>query len=70
MPVPSKVAPSLKLTKPFGIPAPELTVAERMIDCPNMDGFSEVAILVAVAAGLTVCVRGVDVLSAKFPAPE
>ena len=41
VPVPSVVAPSLKVTVPVGVPPAPVTVAVNVTDCPNTEGFSE-----------------------------
>jgi hypothetical protein len=51
------VAPSRKLTAPVGDPAPgavTVTVAVKVTDCPNTDGLTDDARVVAVLALLTV----------------
>jgi hypothetical protein len=54
VPVPSVVAPSLKVTVPVIVPAMlELTVAVNVTDVPTVDGFSDDATDVVVAAGAT-----------------
>ena len=47
---PINVAPSRKFTVPAGVPEAELTVALSVTDCPNVEGFSEDANVVVVAA--------------------
>ena len=66
LPVPSVVAPSLKVTVPVGVPAPgetALTVAVKVTDWPETDGLAEELTEAVVLAGLTVCVNGEAVLS-------
>ena len=44
VPVPSIVAPSMNVMEPLGIPAPgvlAVTVAVKVMDWPNTDGFAE-----------------------------
>ena len=64
--VPSVAFPSLNATVPVGVPLPEVgkTVAVKVTDWPNVDGLSDDATAVEVAAGLTVCVIDGDVLAA------
>src|SRR5438094_6081051 len=69
-PQPPKVTPpSWKLTVPVGVPAPgavAFTVAVKVTDCPNTDGFADELRLVDVAAWLTVCVNVALVLVVKL----
>ena len=51
VPVPSIVAPSLKVTVPVGVPEADVTVAVNVTGWPESDGFTEVPICVVVAAG-------------------
>ncbi len=47
VPVPRVVAPSMNVTNPPGVPAPgvfDVTVAVKVIDCPNTAGLAEDAI--------------------------
>ena len=44
----SHVPPSMKLTFPVGVPLPLVTVAVKVTDCPNADGFGEALTLVVV----------------------
>jgi hypothetical protein len=72
VPVPSVVAPSLKVTMPLGVPAPgevTLTVAVNVTDCPKTDGVPEEATVVVVAALLTVWVRAELALPVKLTSP-
>lgn len=42
VPVPNVVTPSMKVTVPLGVPAPDgVTVAVNVTDWPNTDGFRE-----------------------------
>jgi len=41
VPVPSVVAPSLNVTVPVGVPPLPVTVAVKVTDCPNTEGFCE-----------------------------
>ena len=70
VPVPSVVAPSLKVTVPVGVPeVAGFTVAVKVTDWPNPDGFMEEATEVVEAALFTVCVKTDEVLPAKFVSP-
>jgi len=63
--VPSVVDPSFNVTVPAGVPPPgatAVTVTLNVTVCPNVDGFGEEVIVVAVAALLTVCVRTLETL--------
>ena len=73
-PVPSVVAPSLNVTvSPAGIvPTPgavTLVVEVNVTDCPNTDGLNEVATVVEVLAGFTICDNTEEVLVAKLVSP-
>ncbi len=63
----------MKVTLPVGVPAPgeaAETVAVKVTDCPNREGFGAAAMLLVVAAFLMTCVKaGVDVLVVKFTSP-
>ena len=52
--VPSDVTPSKNSTVPVGVPAPEVTVAVIVTDCPKLDGLGEEVTAVVVLAALTV----------------
>ena len=70
VPVPSVLAPSLKLTVPVGFPAPgatAATVAVKVTDWPNAEGFADETTVVVVAAGLTACDSAAEVLPLKLP---
>ena len=67
VPVPKMEEPFLKMTVPLGVP-PDLTVAVKVTDSPNFEGFSEEASEVELAAFFTVCVR-VDELVRKSVLP-
>ena len=70
--VPSVAAPSRKVTVPVGVPAPgvtALTVAVKVTDWPNTDGFTDEVTVVELLALLTVCVMAAVVLPAKFVSP-
>jgi len=54
--LPMTVTPSRKFTVPVGLPAPgavTVTVAVKVTDCPNTDGFADELRLVLVLALLT-----------------
>jgi len=66
------VAPSLKSTVPVGVPAPgalAFTVAVKVTDWPNTDGFAEELKLVALLALLTTCDTAELVLPLKLLSP-
>ena len=70
--VPSTVAPSLNVTFPEAVFAPEIfgeTVAVKVTDCPAFAGFADEATAVVVAAAFTVCDTTVDVLPANLRSP-
>jgi len=70
LPVPSVTASSRNVTVPVGVPVVVgVTVAVKVTDCPNTDGFVAEESAVSVAPGLTVCVRAADVLPAKLASP-
>ena len=62
VPEPIVAAPSLNVTVPVGVPAPELTVAVKVTLWPKTDGLAEEVRAVEVAAPLTVWVRALEVL--------
>src|SRR6516162_6366325 len=71
--VPIGEPPSENVTVPVGVPAPGgfgLTVAVKVTGCPATDGFADAerAVVVAVAAGLTVWVSE-PVLAEKLLSP-
>jgi hypothetical protein len=71
--VPSVAAPSRNVTVPVGVPAPgetALTVAVKVTDWPNTDGFTDELTAVELLALLTVCVMAAEVLPAKLLSPE
>ncbi len=72
--LPRDVVPSMKVTPPVGVPAPgevAETVAVKVTDCPNTEGFAAAVTLLVAAALLTTCVKGlVDVLVVKLASPE
>ena len=65
VPVPSGVAPSLKVTIPVGFEP--FTVAVNVTLCPDPDGLALLARVVAVAAWLTTWLRVLELL-APLPA--
>src|SRR5208283_59333 len=69
---PSLLLPLKKITLPVGVPPPggtALTVAVKVTDCPELDGFCEEIREVVVEASLTTCASTADVLAAKFESP-
>src|SRR5436190_3258483 len=67
-----ELAPSLKSTVPLGVPAPgavAVTVAVKVTDWPNTDGFAEDVTAVVVEAWLTTCDTAELVLVMKFVSP-
>jgi hypothetical protein len=50
VPVPSKVAPSRKVTVPVGVPARLVTVAVKVTDWPKVEGFGEPVTIVVLLA--------------------
>ena len=65
-PVPSVVAPSLKITVPVGEPAIAATLTVKVTDWPNVLEVGTAVSVVVVVATLTVCVIAVDALEPKF----
>jgi hypothetical protein len=62
--------PFLKTTDPVGVPLNcGITVAVKVTDCPDKEGFSDETKAVAVGALLTDCDTAVDVLVEKFGSP-
>ena len=68
VPVPRVEEPFLKVTIPVGVPAVDVTVAVKVTDLPNVDGFNEDATEVEVIAS-TFCSRTDDVLPLMLTAP-
>ena len=60
---------SLNVTVPVGVPPLDVTVAVKLTDWPNVDGFTEETRAVEVEACFTVCVRAGEVLPEKLPPP-
>ena len=69
VPVPSTVAPDLKVTVPVGVPAAEVMVAVKVTACPETDGFCDELMDAAVGALLTFCATTGEVLAAKVESP-
>jgi len=72
VPVPRLVAPSKNVTVPDGLPAPgaiAATVAVKVTDCPNTDGFGAEVTLVVVLALLTTWLTVPELLPVKFVSP-
>ena len=70
--VPSVAAPSRKVTVPVGVPVPgatALTVAVKVTDCPNTDGFTDEVTVVELLALFTVCGMAAEVLELKLASP-
>ena len=70
--LPRLVAPSKKVTVPFGVPvagATAVTVAVSVMLCPDTDGLAEDPKLVDDEPWFTVCVRLALVLALKLPSP-
>jgi hypothetical protein len=66
----STEVPSLNVTVPVGVPPNSpLTVAVKVTDCPDLDGFSDDVSAVVVVAVATLWVNSPDVLPAKFASP-
>lgn len=64
------VAPSLKVTVPVGVPVVlDFTVAFKVTDCPNEDGFTEDVTRAEVAALFTVCASAAEVLPKSVALP-
>jgi hypothetical protein len=62
----------VNVTVPVGTPdagGAAATVAVKVTDCPNTEGFTEEVTLVVVLAWLTVCVKSGDVLPLKLLLP-
>jgi hypothetical protein len=67
--VPSVVEPFLKVTVPVGVPPLDVTVAVKVTDWPDFDGFREEVTEVEVVALFTVCVSTDEVLPLKSVLP-
>lgn len=64
------VTPSRNVTLLFGMPLPEVTVAVNVTASPKALVAELPVSTVPVGAGLTVCVRGLELLAAKLPPPR
>ena len=62
-------APSKKVTVPDGVPTPDVVVAVKVTEVPNIDGFNEEPSAMATFALLTVCERAAEVLALKVASP-
>jgi hypothetical protein len=70
--VPSVATPSKNVTVPVGVPEPgatALTVAVKVTDWPNTEGFTDEVTVVELDAWLTVWVMAAEVLPVKFVSP-
>ena len=67
--LPIVIPSDMNVTVPPGVPAPEVTVAVNVTDCPTPEGFSELARVVVVPALVTVSGSSADVLLAKVASP-
>src|SRR5262249_9556383 len=72
VPEPIWAAPSKNVTVPVGVPVPDVTVAVKVTDWPNVLGVGAPVTVVVVAAvpAVTVCVTGGEVLDANPAAPS
>jgi hypothetical protein len=64
--------PSWKVTVPVGVPEPgalAVTVAVKVTTCPDPEGLTDELNAVVVAAWLTTCVSGAEVLALKLASP-
>ena len=71
VPVPSVVAPSLKVTVPVGVTEPDtwVTVAVNVTLWPHTVGFVEAITAVVLLAFVTVWVMAVEAFALKFVSP-
>ena len=72
VPLPILVPPSLNVTVPVGVPEPgplAVTVAVKVIDWPNTDGFALLVTVAVLASRFTVWVMAADVLPPKLVSP-
>ena len=67
--VPSVFVPFLKVTLPVGVPFEELTVAVKVTDCPNVEGFKLENSAVVVGTPFTVCTSTLEVLAKWVASP-
>lgn len=51
--VPSNVVPDMKVTVPVGVPALEVTLAVKVMPCPDIEGFCDDTRVVVVNARIT-----------------
>ena len=63
------IVPRRNVTVPVGLAPAEVTTALNVTLAPNNDGFSDAVRTVAVAAGVTVCVRTGDVAARNAALP-
>lgn len=70
IPLPIDVLPSLNVTLPVGVPAPEATVAVNVTVCPKIDGLGSDVRAVVVLEALTICVSELDTLELKLLLPS
>ena len=68
-PVPSVVAPSLKVTMPVGVPPVPLTVAVKVTPSPDALGLGVAESAVVLLVALTFCVRLDEVLPEQLVSP-
>lgn len=66
---PRRAAPSKKFTDPAGVPATETTLAVKMTDWPDWEGFGVEARSVLVGTGFTSCATTAEVEAAKLVDP-
>jgi hypothetical protein len=69
VPVPRGVAPSKKLTLPVGVPPGPETLAVKVTDAPNVEGFALEASVAVDSAFPIVRVTGPKVLPVKLASP-
>jgi len=70
VPVPNVVVPSLNVTVPVGAaPVDGVTVAVKVTDAPEVDGFKDDFRAVVVGDGLTTWINGAETLPASFELP-
>jgi hypothetical protein len=66
---PIGVAPSRKVTLPVGVPPGPETLAVKVTDAPNVEGFGAAVTAVVVLAFWTSCENAEEVEPLKFPSP-
>ena len=65
--MPKVVVPFLKVTVPVGVaPVDGVTVAVKVTDAPEVDGFTDEVRVVVVGEGLTTWINGAETLEASF----